>query len=166
MIKETELQHDEDRGAYVIRRPLIVGEAMAPECSPSESPLSAIRVGSTGWRLWQMMRLHVDITLDEYHDTFDRRNLCRQAWSYVEARRVAQVIRELSPEGQVVVMLGSRVRAAMRVHAGVNPDVVRGVWFYSVPHPSGLNRWYNDAANRSHVGKLLAGIYERSIEHV
>jgi len=135
---------------------MIVGENSPV---PGDEPLNACVVGSTGHRLWRMILLHTPLTTDDYHEVFDRRNLCRQAWSQAEAERVAQVIATLSPPGQVVVLLGSKVQDCFGIREQINPRIVAGTTYYGAPHPSGLNRWYNDGKNRSVVGKLLAELY-------
>lgn len=134
---------------------MIVGESFHVS---GQDPINARVAGSTGWRLWRMALLHTPLTEDDYHEVFDRRNLCGTRWDDGVARREAGVIHEFSEPGQLIVVLGRKVQESFG-HPSVTPLVVDEVTYYMIPHPSGLNRWYNDPSNRSTVGKLIAELY-------
>ena len=135
------------------RRPLIVGESNPYPCAP----LAPDFPNSSGARLLRMINEAGTMYLSEYEHAFDRRNLCRRNWSDRVAERSGRILRGELKEGDVVVLLGHKVRRAV----GVPPVdtfgtlILHGVTFYCVPHPSGLNRLYNDPAVRRHVGRLL-----------
>lgn len=84
--------------------------------------------------------------MEEYEEAFDRRNLHTHDGDSV-------------PEGAHVVLLGEGVRA----HFGIPkllifPQVVRGVTWRQIPHPSGRCLFYNDVVLREVVGQLLRSI--------
>lgn len=86
------------------------------------------------------------MTMDEYEESFDRRNLHTHS-------------RDRIPEGAHVVLLGEGVRR----HFGVPklllfPQVHRGATWRQIPHPSGRCLFYNDVVLREVVGQMLRSI--------
>jgi hypothetical protein len=74
------------------------------------------------------------------------------------ARAQAVRLRRRFYRGRVVLLLGHRVAAAFGVRASyLTRVVVGGADVFVLPHPSGVNRWYNDAANVARLGRLLRG---------
>lgn len=78
----------------------------------------------------------------EYLARFDRANLCRFRWSRVRARIEAQRLLHCESDWERVVLLGCKVSVAFRVE--YEPLTRSGV-FLVLPHPSGLNRLWNDS---------------------
>ncbi len=78
------------------------------------------------------------------------------AWSPTKARRAAGRL----PLRGVVVLLGQRVANAYQLgglcwaHWLHTPA---GAWVTAIPHPSGVNRLYNDEAMRALVAEVLHG---------
>lgn len=127
----------------------------------------------------------------EYLNAFERRNLVvGRQWDQLAARaRAHELVCELRDSGRTVVLLGSAVREALDyalknnvtralesavgdlgvpVHADgglpallVHPQVVAGVAWRQVPHPSGLNRWYNTPKNVEVVELLMEELYDQ-----
>lgn len=114
-------------------------------------------VGCAGWRLWQLIRDQTGCSKKAYLDAFDRLNLVPgKRWDAKEARRSAEKLMT-SLRGRRVVLLGQDVRQAFRVPRLLfHPQNIEGVEFRQLPHPSGLNLWYNEAENKVMAGTLLA----------
>jgi len=134
-------------------RVLLVGECPGAAYK-RPLPLFPLPPHGTGGRLCELLGM----APSEYLARFDRENLfsTHQArWSAPTARvRACEVVRSGAWRGRRVVLLGARLAAAFGMHRSVAPrlrwvyvealDAVVGL----VPHPSGLNRWYNVAENR------------------
>lgn len=149
-------------------RPLLIGQAPPPSYDPAtHSPLYPVPEHATGGRLAALAGL----SAHEYLATFQRINLLREFpgrrrhpcgtrrdhWPRAEARSAAEAIAPLLGD-RTVVLLGRNVARAFglegaefhvwrTVHVPYPPD--QPVLFSAacVPHPSGLNRWYNDSRN-------------------
>ncbi len=138
--------------------------------------------GCTGNLLWRMATRHTGISESEWLSITDRRNLCIGPWDRGDAcRRAGEWFEEL--RGRTVIWLGVDVMCAFRgptttlpywrppFHIGLQPALMWNEtedWF-EVPHPSGLNRWYNNDGNRAAVEIRLADIlwemgYKRTAE--
>jgi len=101
----------------------------------------------TGARLLKFSGLEKRV----YLDTFDRRNVISgREWSAKEARTLAPALRE-ELLGRTVVLLGAPVNSIIR--GGTKHELARafvwtpdghGGWHALVPHPSGLNHFYNE----------------------
>lgn len=146
----------------VRRKPLLVG-MNNPWSHRAKYALYPEPPGCTGHRIWLMVREHTGLDPDQYVAAFDRINLVCGPWSSAIARREAALLLEcgtLRLRGPVI-LLGVQVARAFGISEG---DPIRsceadGVRFHCVPHPSGLNRWYNDPDNRRRVGLVLADAY-------
>ncbi len=127
-------------------KPLIVGEAPGRR---GGEPIA----GAVGRRLaaWS------GLSFEDFARAFDRVNVL-DAWpgsagkgskfTLDVARSRAVAVRRRFTRGRVVVMLGQRVPRAFNVMASYfDPIAVGGARVFVVPHPSGINRWYNDADN-------------------
>jgi len=144
----------------ITRRPLIVGESNPYPCAA----LAPDFPNSSGARLLRMINEVATMHPSEYEHAFDRRNLCRRRWNDKVAERAGEVLKkELRINdrvillGRSVVLLGHKVRRAVGVPP-LDPFGVlflNGITYYCIPHPSGLNRLYNNPALRRHVGQLL-----------
>lgn len=80
-------------------------------------------------------------------------------WSRERAASAARrFVRAYSHRAVAVLMLGTKVCSAFGV---TRPEWLRtydigdGMEGVAVPHPSGLNRWYNDPANRRRAEMVL-----------
>lgn len=120
----------------------------------------------------------------EYLDAFDRLNLVEgQQWSSAAAKERAELVRR-TYAGRTIVVFGAETWHVLnlvevewlgRVHSpglqfqpfpheyGSLSQVVGEVTrvnstWWRFPHPSGLNRWYNDEANYRAAGDLLCKI--------
>ncbi len=139
-------------------RPILVG-MNNPQ---GNTPLVPYPKGCTGYRIWEMLNEKTGCYRIDYMNSFERINLVSlPAWCARQARANAEAIRAIL-EGRTAVLLGRAVPAALGL--GQTPWMVSG-WlgkggvYYSVPHPSGLNRWYNTATNRDEVASLLSELY-------
>ena len=130
----------------------------------SERPEMALwphPAGCTGHRIWRMINLRMPCSPEEYKVGFDRMNILNsREWIPREARLAAPEIWE-SLRGRTVIILG---REGADVLGLDYPDWVLeseqdGVRFRVLPHPSGLNRWYNDHINLNLAAVLLEEMY-------
>jgi hypothetical protein len=115
----------------------------------------------TGWRLWKLLEARNGATQDEYVQAFDRRNLLPgKVWNAREARAAAlRMVPDLA--GRTVVLLGQEVRHAFRIpKLLIHPQEVGLTVWRQLPHPSGLNHWFNEEVNRAMAGMLLAELME------
>lgn len=124
----------------------IVGEMPGFNTSP-KLPVFPLPTTSAGGRLLA----YSGMTLEHFLGAFYRRNLYTylEPWSVPNARdRAAETLAVIEQMGlRRVVLLGIRVGAAFGLDElwcdGRSPG---GTEFAVVPHPSGLNRVYNDLA--------------------
>lgn len=144
-------------------KPLIVGEAPSKN-EVVEQPLQ----GRVGRRMAALSGL----TYEQYIDFFDRVNLLhvRQDTkekgfefdfesAQIEARQLVRGFKR----GQIVLLLGGRVTEAFGVHHEYFNEVkLNGARCYIVPHPSGVNRWWNDQDNVKKATAFMRGIVERT----
>jgi hypothetical protein len=119
--------------------------------------------GCTGHRIYSMLcehdaRWEADCAHD-YLNAYDRRNLVAgRAWSAAAAREAAAEFHRVAT-GRVTIVLGAQVWRALRLPAdvpvlGAHRECLGTEW-HRVPHPSGLNRWYNVPGNRQAAAKLI-----------
>lgn len=144
------------------RRPVIIG-MNNPHSSDPRFALAPHPARVAGWNLWRMLQDVAGTSRAEYMRTFDRRNLLSErAWDPVAARRQSENLWE-SLEDHTVLVLGQSVRRVLWLQDA--PPLLwrtdRGVRWCLVPHPSGLNRWYNDPLHRLAVGYRLEALLER-----
>ena len=121
--------------------------------------------GVTGHRIWQMLSEKTGCSRGQYCRAFDRRNvLDSREWDPGAAREQSQGLWE-SLVGREVAVLGQSTRAVLWLPAA-DPLLwmeTHGVRWFLLPHPSGLNRWYNDELNREMAALRLEEMYRRSI---
>lgn len=126
-------------------KPLIIGEAPGKNGDPT-TPIE----GRIGRRLAEC----AGIPFDEFLTTFDRRNLLdvqpqdSGKGADFNVRAAARVARELEKQftpGQTVLILGKRAASAFRITdvAYFQPLTINGAKVYIMPHPSGVNTWWN-----------------------
>lgn len=138
-------------------KPLVVGQAPSAQSDPN-NPLA----GACGRRLAWLCGLE----MDEWLDAYQRVNLVRHfpgklakgdAWPAAARREAAFAagMVHFALEGQTrpVVLLGGNVFDAFKVAWGwrpgwgkptIGPYNVEGRQYRVCPHPSGVNRWWND----------------------
>lgn len=146
-------------------RPVLLGMCN-PLSGDPEHALYPHPEGCTGHRVYAMLReVSPDVTRQSYLRGFDRRNLVAvRAWSMTAGRTFAAALKaSLEPACEVAV-LGAATWSALRLPRtewlGRYDDYEYCVTWYRVPHPSGLNRWYNDAGNRLAAARLLLRVME------
>jgi len=144
-------------------KPLIVGEAPSKN-EVTERPIE----GRIGVRLASMAGL----TLPEFLATFDRVNLLhvRQdtvthgfTFDYVAATQSAALIKRTFQPNQIVLLLGRR--AAWTFGLGGEyfiQHAIHGAEVRIVPHPSGINRWWNSPENVRQMNTFMKTIVGRT----
>lgn len=137
-------------------------------CNPQGNrPLWTQPEGCTGHRLWRLAAARTGISEEEWLSITDRRNLCRgREWDRDEAMlRAREWMIELSDT--TTVLLGAEVAGCFPSTGMIcqwarprgTPPRAAPPWIH-IPHPSGLNRWYNDPANQACVEVLLGDLVE------
>lgn len=151
-------------------KPVLVG-MNNPYGADPQYALYPLPERATGWRIWQILReARPGVSMSEYRDAFDRRNLVTGPWSVITARANAAAVR-VDLRGRQVVFFGAPVRDAFRLPkqpygslAREQLDAESGcdpfTYAHWLPHPSGLNPWYNDASNRVVASDLLGRLYD------
>lgn len=135
----------------------LVGEAN-PHSDDPWMALFPLPRGCAGDRLRRLLGL----SRTQYLVRFDRVNLCGRHWSSKTSRRRAQ---DLRASGGHLILLGRRVAGAFGVEADYLA-VVRDhpCVFYLLPHPSGLNRWWNDERNCDAARAFLSRLSKLATE--
>jgi len=136
--------------------PILVG-LDNPHRPEPEYALYPLPRGCTGWRIWQMLNSRTGASRQDYVRVFDRRNVCDMADE------------SEFPAGSTVVLLGEQVRCWADRRIGLPrvfllPQVIDGVTYRQIPHPSGLNLFYNSPVNRGLVALMLEELYNDSKE--
>jgi uracil-DNA glycosylase len=137
-------------------RPLIIGEAPARTGDPRR-PL----MGRSGSRLAALCGLD----LQDYARTFARANVLERwpgklgkgdAFDLPTARLRAALLRRRFVGGRLVVLLGLRTARAFGLPAAyLTPARVACANVVVLPHPSGINRWWNDPENVRRATRFL-----------
>ena len=141
-----------------ILKPLIIGQA--PGGSGDGIPLS----GRCGRKLCGLMKTD----LDDYLETFDRINVLESfpgkngKGDSFPTRKAREMASKIELHGRpLVVLLGRNVARAFGL-AKMDPltwTTVHGTKVALVPHPSGVNRWWNDCTNVRRARRFLRKIY-------
>jgi uracil-DNA glycosylase len=137
-------------------RPLLVGEA--PGLRTSGPAFGG--GGASGRRLARLAGLA------RLAEVFDCVNLLdawpgpagkASAFPLGRAREAATALLEERGPGQVVVCVGSRVWAAFGLRPAESLTAVarEGTCFVLIPHPSGVNRWWNEPGAEERAGRFL-----------
>ena len=128
-----------------------------PLASDPDDALVCWPEGCTGHRVYEMLRaMRPALDEDAYLAMFDRRNLLPgREWSDRAAREAGLELR--AHLSGLVAVLGAKTWAALGLprREWLGHARFGGAWWYRVPHPSGLNQWYNDATNRRAAAALL-----------
>ena len=119
--------------------------------------------GSSGGHLYEMLRSRTGCTVQDYLQTFQRFNLVSgprwddmqglASWQRMEA--------DLIENFDCIILLGRAVRRCAGIRA--TDEIIITPNLICLPHPSGLNRWYNDPINRAVVEILLEEVYTRAV---
>jgi hypothetical protein len=137
-----------------MKRPLLVGEING-RTDNSALDLYPLPPTAAGGRLCKLL----GITSRQYLHTFDRVNLCHNHWNMTDAKILAKLVDLNRP---AVILLGRKVAAAfgMAGPAQFTKTAVavgkRGTVIYTIPHPSGRNRVWDDPANVTRLRRLLS----------
>lgn len=117
-----------------------------------DEPFWPAPTGSAGERLWRMINEAVGWDRETYLMRTDRVNFCDgPAFSEARARERVDEISAMM-QGRQAVLVGevaTRLLDGPRVWLQRDGDVV------AIPHTSGLNRFYNEPANRDACIALL-----------
>lgn len=138
-------------------KPLIIGEAPGKNGDPT-TPIE----GRVGRRLAEC----AGIPFEEFLDTFDRRNLLDvqpqdsgkgAKFNVKSAGRVARELEKHFTLGQIVLLLGQRTASAFRIinEPYFNCTPINGARVYIVPHPSGVNTWWNSLDNELEMIRFM-----------
>lgn len=131
-------------------RPLLVGEANPYGADPYFA-LYPLPEHASGGRLARILGLGEK----RYLDAFDRRNLCPTEWSMRVARAEAALI--MAAPARPVVLLGAKVARAFGLPYR---PFTRSAHLFLLPHPSGLNRIWNEPGSVHRARELLAPLLE------
>jgi hypothetical protein len=147
--------------AAVSERPILLG-MNNPLSTDTEHALYPLPEGCTGHRIFCMINEILpasgEISMRQYLEMFDRRNLLSvREWRARDARAAA--IGFLAGlRRRAVIVLGQPTWSAL----GLSPttgllrsDAYFESEFWRVPHPSGLNRWFNETRNRRAAARLM-----------
>lgn len=139
-------------------RALLVGEAPGKKADPSR-PLIG---GLVGKRLMDLLGFNLGLyvrRVDRVNvlDYFPGRTGKGDSFPMAEARQAADRLKTaLFCSKDRVVLLGRRVAAAFKVKAEYLEWVEVGNTKVAVlPHPSGINRWWNDPVNKSRATRFM-----------
>lgn len=147
-------------------RPVLIG-MNNPLSSDPRYALAPYPSRVAGHRLWQMLNEVSGVGRAQYMRAFDRRNvLSSRTWDVHEARRESDGLLE-TLAGRKVCILGRDTLNALYLRGTVPPlqwhhDGTYDLMWCYIPHPSGLNLWYNDDLHRIAVGLRLEQLYEES----
>lgn len=146
-------------------KPLIIGEAPSKN-EVTERPIE----GRIGKRLAKLAGL----TLPEFLEHFERVNLLRVRqdtaehgfqFNAEEARKEAAILlMVLDPKYTPILLLGHRVGAAFGCSRAYFMPQQVGRWMnvHVLPHPSGVNRWWNDRTNEFEAKWFMRAIVEKT----
>lgn len=97
-------------------------------------------------------------TAADYLRAFHRYNLIEgRHWHAADARANWEILGpHLAENFDRVLLLGGAVRQSARLYL---PQLFVSPGLCCAPHPSGLNRWYNDQRNRELVEVLMEELY-------
>jgi hypothetical protein len=164
-------------------KPIIVG-LHNPYSSLAGDALVPYPDTSAGGRLFAMLN-KIDISVlgrrgfnasahkSSYVASLDRRNLCHELHGgrtqRALARTAANEMLLTFPEGATVILLGREVFLAFNACLDnqlqmmlVHPQVVDGITWRWLPHPSGRSTAYNSPVTRTLAGMLLANAIDAS----
>jgi len=142
-------------------KPLIIGEA------PSKNETTPRPIEG---RIGRKLAKFSSLTFEEFLETFDRVNLLEVRQDTKEkgfqfnaaeaAVNAMRMINNMFDDGRVVLLLGKRVAHAFGAHADYFQVQHLGTkaHVYVVPHPSGVNHYWNHSDNCEKVRQFFARI--------
>ena len=156
-------------------KPILVGLNNPYSADPVHA-LAPYPERSAGHRLWKMLgdvdssrlsalAFNASAYSHIYRDYFDRRNLFGARVPAAPALRevAAEKLVRGVPRGATVILLGAEVRACVGNVLSdkikpilIHPQVIDGVTWRCLPHPSGRSTLYNDPVVRMLAGMVLA----------
>lgn len=106
------------------------------------------------------LRRILDVPLSRYLHDHDRVNLCTRVWSAKAARERAHELQLERPAGTGIVCCGAQVAKAFDLPfvTGIVHHPGYKQIFLVIPHPSGRNRLWNDAALSGQVRASYDGL--------
>ena len=109
-----------------------------------------------------MLHARTGATQYDYLQAFHRYNLCPiSEWHTETARGNWQLMeQDLLEKFDTVVLLGTAVRRAAGL---LLPALYVSRTVIAIPHPSGMNRWYNDERKRQMVEVILEELYTEAV---
>jgi len=145
------------------RRVVFIGQA------PARSDHKA-KFGSSSGRAQKRLGALCGLSAEEFRSGVGWVNLLSRwpgkngkgdAFDFVKARHQAWKLNLLFKDGQRVVFLGRNVCRTFNAET-LEPLSsvlsITGTRFWHVPHPSGVNRWWNDPAHRRSAAAVLRTI--------
>jgi hypothetical protein len=138
-------------------KPLLIGELNPYGADPGFA-LYPLPEHASGGRLARILGL----SRGEYLRRFDRVNLCTGKWSMRAARTAAAQLHH--GEKGDKVLLGAKVCKAFKLPYtpfSAMYDVNTQQRYYILPHPSGLNRIWNEPGSAARARELLKPILLR-----
>lgn len=135
-------------------RPLIVGEHK-PYGSDPQYAIYPLPENSAGGRLCSVI---LGMQRTEYLRAFNRVNLCSDKWSMPAARQRA--LQLMQDRGGTHILLGRKVASAyglatLEALTCRETTAPRSMKFLLIPHPSGLNRFWNAPDSVTRVRMFL-----------
>jgi len=123
-------------------KPMVVGEAPGGKKNARSGDSTLAGAVGSGLRLRNLSGL----THDEWVSGWVRINLCRNEWDPRKAQEKADYLRRDMFRGRpAIVLLGAKVARAFGYEfKPFCSIVVAGTTVYTIPHPSGLCRYWND----------------------
>ncbi len=121
--------------------------------------------GCTGWRIWDMISSKLEISKSQYLRAFERVNMIdSRTWDKKRAKlRIPELVERF--QDRTVVVFGAQPRSVLGLpELLIHPQMIHGVTWRQLPHPSGRNLWYNDQTNRELAACLLVEMYELSVQ--
>lgn len=140
-------------------KPLIIGEAPSKN-EVTERPIEG--------RIGRRLAVCAGLSFGDFLHHFDRVNLLHErqevfgkgfTFDTVAARIEADRLRSSFGREQTVLLLGGRVAEAFGVRDEYfTRHVINDANAYLLPHPSGINRWWNDPMNMEKMNVFMRGI--------
>lgn len=143
---------------------VIIGEGPSRTNDGSATGKQGPFDGPAGIRISSLM----EVSLQEFLDAFDRRNLYSthmrdEMWNKHDARIIAQSNESLALK--TVILLGRKVQKAFFPDEAISffewIDHKGGKWVIA-PHPSGRNRYWNDAESVNAAAEFWADVGRRA----
>jgi uracil-DNA glycosylase len=150
------LEGTDEFGMELKVKPLLVGEA----CKGNGKPFH----GKSGRFLAKL----VELPLEAFLEAVETVNLLK-VWPGKEGKgdafpmmEAAEAAARLNVKGKQVLAAGKRVARAFGVEKPVylTKVPVNGGTLWIVPHPSGINAWWNDEGNKRKARRFLKGLFE------